>query len=528
LARIRALGADSGEIIVRSSVVGESIWERGTYLSKRVVAGADDFAKAVDQAALEVIASASPKAAGLVVQRYITPVSQGEFGNLQRISKTRDHWEVSTTDKAGAMTRQRLNSQRDTAADPDQPLLVRSGISKERLFGSIAAWLNNELLRGKSQRLNCEWVTDNRQFYLVQIDEEDEDLWGINPFQFRVPTCSQPVAKSGIYLKFAEGDVLGTWDKLKVLQELWEEESEHKPVLFYARLSELPSEDEVTAQTNLESDFRNLIGDSGIIVRTSGVGTEPKILNLPRTECLTPSEAVNWCIDTAKKLSADQDIEKLAFVAHRFVPARASAWARAEPDGSIVEIHSLWGLPDALQYCPYDIWEVHIPTSVTTDYPEYKSDMLISRNDGGWEHARVKNEVARSNSITSTEARNVATRSSAIARRLGRACHIMWFIGCTGSDGSTFNLPWYWTEAHPAERNNDRAAYSVVIVNDDTSLRRFEELEGPRNRQALALKPTDLNLMRDNDFIKRVGEVAKAAKVPIILSGSTVVSHRVV
>ena len=179
------------------------------------------------------------------------------------------------------------------------------------------------------------------------------------------------------------------------------------------------------------------------------------------------------------------------------------------------------GAADALQYCPYDIWEVHMPTGVATSYPDYKSDMLISRADGSWEYARVKNELARGNSVGSTEAKDIATRSTTIAERLGRACHIMWFVGCVDTAGAYFNIPWYWTEAHVAERNDDRAAYQVFTVSDQASLKNFIALEGPRTRQALALRPTELRLMRDTDFIVAVGAAAKSADVPIILYGST-------
>lgn len=440
---------------------------------------------------------------------------------MQRISKTRDQWEISTTERTGSITNLRLNSQRDPAADPDLPIAARSGISKERLFASIAAWLNNELLRGKSQRLNCEWLTDNRQFYLVQIDEEDEDTWGLNPFQLRVSPSAQPKAESGRYLKLARGNALSAWDKLKVLNELWEEGASHKPVLFYVRVSDLPTADDAGALQELTQELNDLIGTSGIVVRTSVAANATKIPNLPRTECLKPRDAVKWCVDEAQRLSAEYDLTQLAFVAHRFVASRASAWARADPASPVVEIHSIWGLPDALQYCPYDIWEVHVPTGLATEYPDYKSDMLVTRKGGDWEHARIKNEIARSNSITSAEARNVATRSHAIADRLGKPCHIMWFIGCVDRDGTTFNLPWYWTEAHDSEQNNDRAVYNLFTVSDDETLRQFVDWEGQRNRQALALRPTDLNLMRDNAFIGRVGEAAKAINVPIVLFGST-------
>jgi len=460
-----------------------------------------------------------------MIQCYLRPVSQGEFGNLQRISKTRDHWEISTHDPVGSTSRQRLNSQRDQAAEPSEPLLVRSGLTPERLFGSIGAWLNNELLLGRSQRLNCEWITDNRKFFLVQVDEEDEDIWGVNPFQVRIPPATRPAGNSGHYLKLADESALKVWDKLKVLDELWEPDVAHKPTLFFVPIfvpiAELPEPATTVALQALEDDFRTLIGPAGIIVRTSVRAGGDKLPNLPRTECLTPAAAAAWCMEEAAKLSRDHNRGDVAFVAHRFVAARASAWARAEPGNPIVEINSLWGLPDALQYCPYDIWEVHVPTGLATDYPDYKSDMLISGADGSWEYVRVKNELARGNSIGSTEAKDIAARSLRIAERLGRGCHIMWFVGCVATDGTKFNVPWYWTEAHAAERNSDRAAYRVLTISDQASLERFIAWTGPRTRQALALRPAKLELMRDTDFIVAVGTAAKSADVPIILSGST-------
>lgn len=521
ISRIRALSGPGSEIIVRSSVVGESIWDRGTYHSAVINCDADTFISKLDAASKAVIKSAKNRSIGLMIQQFIRPTSQGEFGNLQRISKTRDHWEVSTVDNEGTTTRLRLNSQRDRATDPDSPLVVRSGLARERFFGGIGAWMNNDLLLGRSQRFNFEWITDNRQFFIVQIDEEDDDLSGVNPFQVRIPPTVRPDANAGSFLKPAENDTLKLWDKLQVLDELWEQSASHKPILFFVCLADLPKEGDKEGLTALEADLRTLIGPTGIIVRTSVAAGKHKIPNLPRTECLTPESAATWCQATAISLAGNHDLSSLAFVAHRFVAARASAWARVEPENPIVEINALWGLPDALQYCPYDIWEVHVPTGVATEYTDYKSDMLISKPDGSWDYVRVKNELARTNSIGSTEAKDLAVRSSLIADRLGRACHIMWFVGCVDENGSSFNIPWYWTEAHPSERNPDRSAYRVITVSDDVSLKHFIDWEGQRTRQALALRPTDLNLMRDTNFIEAVGKAAKDADVPVILSGST-------
>lgn len=519
--RLRQLAGKTDEIIIRSSIVGESIWDRGTYISITVNTRSPNFIEEFNEAIQNVIVSAAGKSTGLMIQEFVAYTARGDFGNLQRISKTRDQWEISTVGQIGLTSRLRLNSQRDVAANPEAPILARSGISTERLFGSIAAWINNELLRGKSQRVNCEWITDNRKFYIVQIDEEDEDILGLNPFQLRIPTCSRPKSGNGAYLRLAEAGSLDLWDKLKVLKQLWEEGASHKPTLFFLPLSELPKSDDLQGLKLLERDFLSLIGPSGIIVRTSVRADGEKIFNLPRTECLTPEKAVRWCVDTAATLSTNYGLDAIAFVVHRFVASKASAWVRADSQNPMVEIHSLWGLPDALQYCPYDIWEVHIPTSVATDYPEYKSDMLIPRDDGSWVHSRIKNELARANSITTGEAKDIATRSLAISERMGKPCHIMWFVGCLDEDGTTFNIPWYWTEAHPSERNNDRTSYNIVVVSDRETLQDFSDFQGPRNRHALALKPIDLDLMRDTSFISSVGQAAKAAGVPVILFGST-------
>ncbi len=457
----------------------------------------------------------------MVVQRFIKPRARGEFGNLLRISKTRDHWELST-ETGEVRSTIKFNTQRDEAAPSDAPLRNRPSISRERLFGSVAAWLNNHLLRGHRQRLNCEWLVDSENLYIVQIDEEDEDHVGTNPFQIRVMPNRRPPAAKGKFLAHAEGDALKNWDKLKVLEELWEPDATHKPTLFFVPLADLKGED---IQRSLADDFRSLVAPGNIVVRTSvpaDRSDREKPLNLPRTEGVDPERAAAWCLEQRDRYqSQGASLNDLAFVTHCFVPARASAWARAEPGNPVVDIHGLWGLPDALQSCPYDIWEVHVPTDFATEYPDYKSNMLVAKDDGDWEYVRIKNELARNLSVTQREALDIARRTLAISERLGKPCHIMWFVGCIDEEGTRFNLPWYWTKAHETEQNADRTNYETVIVSDPASLEKFVNLSGSRLRQAIQFQPVTQDLMRDREFIKSVGNAAKAAGVPVIYQGST-------
>lgn len=520
ISRIKSL-AEGGSLIVRSSVVGESIWDSGRFESVIIDSAEEGFETKLRDATNRVLASAQDKQIGLVIQRYIQHTSQGKFGNLLRISKTRDHWELSTVTADGTTSRIRFNTQRDEAAATENGLLIKPRLAERRLFGSVAAWLNNALLRGRSRRVNCEWVTDNRQFYLVQIDEEDEDFDGLNPFQVRVWAAHRPGTAKGSFLKHASGNALQAWDKLQALNELWEYDAPYKPTLFYVPLSDLSRSDELTAMQRLEDDFRTLIGPDNIVIRTSApAGQKPP--NLPRTECLRPDTAAAWCLEKCVEFrKRNENLNDFAFVTHPFIPARASAWVRAEPGSAVVEVHSLWGLPDALQYFPYDIWEVHLHTEVATEYPDYKSNTLIPREDGGWEYVRIKNELARSLSIGRREAVDLAHRTASIAQRIGRACHVMWFVDCMDSEGIRFNLPWYWTEAHDTEKNVDRSNYKVIEISDPSSLKAFENITESRWKQAIHLRPTDHNLMRDKEFIESVGTAANKAGVPVILAGST-------
>src|SRR5690606_24671448 len=116
---------------------------------------------------------------------------------------------------------------------------------------------------------------------------------------------------------------------------LWDSASAYKPTLFFAPISKIDKAGGLALERKLASDFRNLIGPDNIVVRTSAqAGVKPP--NLPRTTCLNPKAAAKWCVETAGQLREQGGAADYAFVAHPFMPARASAWVRAEPDNPII------------------------------------------------------------------------------------------------------------------------------------------------------------------------------------------------
>ncbi|WP_445810278.1 hypothetical protein [Yoonia sp.] len=520
--KLWAFCSQHDQLILRSSVIGETIWERGTYESVIV----EPFSKAtlhskLNTAAKDVFASAKGQKIAFVLQSYRKPVFSGELGNLIRVSKTRDHWEVSSISEASGAHSTALNTQRDIAADPAHPLSGHISPSSVRSFGSIAAWINNELLLGVSSRVNCEWVFDGEQLLVVQLDEEVPDDGGINPLQVRVPPMMQPLKQHSRFLRLPSDDQLKEWDKLVAINQLYTVDAKVKPTLFFLPLGDIENEDAELIQKQLTDDFANQIGPNQIIIRTSIRAGSPKITNLPKTEGLVPSEAAAWCLKQLQEMkSTDQNPSEFAFVAHRFMASRASAWARCEPDNPNVEIHVNWGLADALQYYPYDKVDVHVPTKNVSYYPDYKSHFVMSKNDGSWSHVRVKNEVARSQCISRTEALDVASRTMEICQGLGKPCHIMWFIGCAFEDRKTFNLPWYWTKVHDQSANPDRVPPKAIRVRNERDLEKARtELDATRH-SAIDLCPTDLDLMRDTAFLEQVADLCTEKNVPVILAGS--------
>lgn len=510
------------QLILRSSVIGETIWDRGTYESIVV----QPFNKAtihsrLNAAAKDVAASANGQKISFVLQDYRKPVFSGEFGNLVRVSKTRDHWEMSSISEATGAHITSLNTQRDIAADPALPLAGHISPTNVRSFGSIAAWINNELLLGVSSRVNCEWVFDGEQLFVVQLDEEGPDDGGVNPLQVRVPQMIQPLKRESRFLRLPGGDESMKWDKLIVTKQLSTVGADVKPTLFFLPLSDIENQDAKSTRKQLLDDFANQIGPNEIIIRTSVRAGSPKIPNLPKTEGLAPSEAANWCLEQLEYIqSSGKKSSEFAFVAHRFMASRASAWARCEPNNPNVEIHVNWGLADALQYYPYDTVDVHVPTKNVSYYPDYKSHFVMSMDDGNWRHVRVKNEVARSQCISRSDVLDVASRSMEICQGLGEACHIMWFVGCSFEDGNTFNLPWYWTKAHDQSANPDRVLPKAIRVQNEQDLKKAHNMLGAARHSAIDLCPTDLNLMRDTAFLEKVAKLCSEKNVPVILAGS--------
>ena len=130
-------------LILRSSVIGETIWDRGTFLTVPLADPPDQTV--INKAILDIRADAQRKRPGVavavIVQRFLPDCEKGTIGNLNRLSKTREHWSRFTDIGGYDTAPDRFNSQRDAAADPRIPLVVSAHRPIDRLFGSACRWL---------------------------------------------------------------------------------------------------------------------------------------------------------------------------------------------------------------------------------------------------------------------------------------------------------------------------------------------------------------------------------------------------
>ena len=175
------------------------------------------------------------------------------------------------------------------------------------------------------------------------------------------------------------------------------------------------------------------------VIRVSRKTGADKTSNLPCTSgCLDAPASLSWICEQLELFkAAGSKVDDYAFIVHKYIGARAGAWALYDPELPYVQVHANWGLPDALQYYPYDAWDVHTITEEINVYPSYKSHFLWPETNGEWSFKQIKNSIGRHQCLKMQEVLDIARRTHAIGAKLGRRAAIMWFAGVRDRNRST-------------------------------------------------------------------------------------------
>lgn len=505
-------------IIIRSSAVNETLHDRGTYDSHPLPADYNllTIAEAVAAIFSHFLKNAKKEESiALIIQPLISQKYLGHLSNEVRVSDSPTKWEYSF-----GSTMERFDSRRDPAPNSSKILNTKFKEILGRLK-SLGNWATS-LNRG---RVHIEWLWDDDKniIWLLQIDFEDEapDI-GKDPRNFLREADTEPcgrIPKKSIIRRATFKKDTG-WKKVDAVRTFLSVDVTPYPELFLINGQSL----EIALRTKrakqkLQNDIA-AISNGRAVCRTDYKGGLPKDkVNLPRTDSVSPEKALLFLEKTFKLLiQKGAKAKDICFILHKFIPARASAWAMASPDNQIVIIDSLWGVPDGLAYYPHDSFQVDAKLrKIVSERPRYKPFYIQESKNGSWNQIQVNRKVARSRSLLKKDLLEISKTTYNLAKAKNTKILVMWFCGIPETVKTPRNLPWFIME--PEANAPSTAAPHIPHI----SIRNKADIEKAStiaSKHGLLLEP-DIPFVRDNNFLDKITALALQKDWPVIVQGST-------
>jgi predicted house-cleaning noncanonical NTP pyrophosphatase (MazG superfamily) len=498
-------------LIVRSSGRNERITDRGKYRSV-IASGVDRIS--IEAAILEVFMcarSADPDdQMAVVFQHHKQSRVLGHLSNEVRVSPTRNQWVYEI--ESPWVGSKGLNSKFSTSPNPAIPL--QSARQPHQTLRAIGRWCCDSF----RPRCHIEWLLENSQFYIVQLDLEWRELDNGNDptsvISYERGVLPDPTAHNHLIPYLLGSDT--RWKKLKNLSEFDFGDDNPAPVLFeLSSVTVSQARKDAALRKAIVNEIQTLTGDRAVVRTDTDQAGFPRF-NLPRTDTVCADEAASWCETQLERLIARGAAEgNITFLIHAFLPAIASAWAYADPNQPNVQIDALWGLPDGLQVLPVDSYEVIPSRNRVIQTPStYKPMFLHEEDDGQWTYVKVLRSKGRSRVLSRRDILEIAKRTRLIAGSIGEFAQIMWFCGVPNGYGVGRNLPWFRSREKfdPAPRAEDK--YKVVVIKNLTDLGNI-----PSTPVALEFSP-DADQIRNETLLDALIDTAKKRKAPIKLNGS--------
>jgi predicted house-cleaning noncanonical NTP pyrophosphatase (MazG superfamily) len=518
---VRRLGArpQSISLFVRSNAAEEGLDQRGLLRSVRC----DGTVEAIISAALEVFKASSEAGVsvpiGLIVQIYCSPILSGHLSNERRVSEEARRWvcEIDSSTQLGKETGPRVMRWRVEAAVAigDKELLCSDRKGLARLLRSVGKYFYE-----KRERRHLEWVWDGTRLWIVQNDPAPDPKG--ESVESGLVVSSQPIRSALLrqFRSFSSSDAK-RWQKLKCVETF------RSMKLPTTSLFVLKGADRIRRLAKEESlpgllpDLRELT-KAPLVIRTDIAGQVT--LFAKRTDCVSkPEAAARFLRDTARDLlHSGVHPGEVCFIAHRFIPACASAFSMATAGGSRVTVDGSWGLPDGLEFCPHDSFEVDVRSgSIIARRIRYKPTFLAALPDDSWKATPVGAPWDWKPSIDDSTVRQIAALSKRLAEALNKTIVIMWFVGIPPGSAHPDLIPWrYTTEGELGQVEPVIGGFFLskpFFVRNSHDVDRLGEKDD--SVSSVILKPDGPHL-RHKSFLERLGRIVKARGLRIDLEGS--------
>lgn len=497
-----------GEIIVRSNMPDESIRDRGRYSSMKAASTSTQVGEAVG-VVVEQALEEGLQTAGVILQPLLPVELHGFAANAHRTSREATSWAVEVwrggSERGYSWQVGQLPFEEDIEFDARTPEEALSVLRRAC-----------RTLSRRPHRLNLEWIWDGSRVWIVQADVVPPTFGPAPGDQFH-PTMGGRVNESSLRAwtpaTRADDSQRARWGKLRAINQFASIGAPTARLWFTTGKLLLESAEAV------KSDLEKIA--SGHVVVRVDVAADQQVTMLDRSGALTTADDVQeWCESQLNGL-AEQGVEPsdVAFFAHRYVRARAAAWARARPNGASVRIDALWGTPGGLDWLPHDSATVSALDGRIRRSTRGKTHCEDLDETGGWCYRELPSEWIWRGAATDDQLRTIATFTQGLANNTDEPVVAMWFVGLL-DESSHDCLPWMYLPEAPFVSDGigtsvtPRARSRLAIESDD-DLRR----ESWPRESVLHVSPKP-EVFRSKSFVERLAEISKSHEIPVEIQGS--------
>ena len=527
-----------GDIILRSSAVDEGMNERGRFDS--IETKIEDLESSLVQL-LNTLKDIPNKGMPIIIQKYLKPSFTGHMSNERRFSSDSRDWKIEMyfpnhtyeQDTIGVRTWRTRYNLDDIIKEP---LYYNSKNINNELQKVAFYWY--ELSKSMKCRFHLEFVCNGALCYIVQADRDFPNDNAIDPREYNV--------KVNTSFKTWTPKVLKTFD--------FEEPSSFKKlqnVKIYHGLGFCTVPFYILTDTNIFVDLKNgvvsdklkediefLLKIQSVVIRMDINSTDQsKKQMLPRSnEMRNYYDVVRWLKDNVAIILDDYNGEGV-FIFHNYIPSISSAFAHAKPNGRVVKLQSLWGLPEGLYYNYHDTIIVDLGTSnidlvdETTVHltikNKYKDSFVCSEEDGTWCVKAISPPNDWNCSIQHNEAIfDIAVKSQKIANEVNEEISVMWFVGIDENYYGSKNMPWFHEkislESSYTSDEYKRKYFTEeeIIINNSEELQSLILSGNMKDKKCFRLKPNCEKDLRNKELIKSIGELAVKHDITILLDGT--------
>lgn len=527
-----------GDIIIRSSAVDEGMKERGRFDS--IEASVENLENALIQL-LAILKDIPNKGMPIVIQKFLKPNFTGHMSNERRFSHDSRDWKIETyfqndsyeQDTIGVRSwRKRYNI--DSIVQ--EPLCCNSKSISSELQKVAFYWY--ELSKTMKCRFHIEFVHDGSSCFIVQADRDYPNDNAINPKSYDIKVNAPSKAWKPKVLKEFNLEEQSSFKKLQNVKVYHSLGFCTVPFYFLDDSNVFLDLRNGIVCDELKEDIETLLQIQPIVIRMD-INSENQSQQqmLPRSnEMRNYNEIVFWLQSNVATILDEYNGEGV-FIFHNFVPAISSAFAHAAPNGRLVKIQSLWGLPEGLYYNYHDTIIVDLGSTNVDSIDEanvnvtiknkYKDTFICPDKDGAWGAKEIAPPNDWNCSILNNESIfDIAVKSQKIANKTKEEISVMWFVGIDKDYYGSSNMPWFHEKINlessytPDEYKRKYFSEEEIIINNSEELQDLISSGNIKEKKCFRVKPNCEKDLRNKELISSIGELAVKHNITILLDGT--------